>query len=96
MTGKQKRFLRALAHPLKPVVRIGKLGLSAETMQQIESQLLDHEPIKVKVLESSPEDHGQCVSRLEGEKGMEVIQSIGKTLVLYRRHPKKPVIQIPG
>ena len=56
MTGKQKRYLRSLAHSLKPVVQIGKQGLSRETLIQIEKQLDDHELIKVRVLEASPQD----------------------------------------
>ena len=56
MTGKQKRYLRSLAHSLKPVVQIGKQGLSWETLVQIEKQLDDHELIKVRVLEASPQD----------------------------------------
>ena len=54
MTGKQKRYLRALAHPLKPVVNLGKQGLSQETRREIEVQLLDHELIKLKVLDNCP------------------------------------------
>ena len=54
MTGRQKRHLRSLAHPLKPIVNLGKQGLSRETKREIESQLLDHELLKCKVLESCP------------------------------------------
>ena len=50
MTGKQKRYLRSLAHSLKPVVQIGKQGLSRDTLVQIEKQLDDHELIKVRVM----------------------------------------------
>ncbi|MCH2294321.1 MAG: YhbY family RNA-binding protein, partial [SAR324 cluster bacterium] len=60
MTGKQKRYLRSLAHSLKPVVQIGKQGLSRETLVQIEKQLDDHELIKGRVLEASPQDHREC------------------------------------
>lgn len=95
MTGKQKRYLRSLAHSLKPVVQIGKQGLSRETLIQIEKQLDDHELIKVRVLEASPQDHRECNQALEKNKSFEVVQLIGKTLVLYRPRPEKPTIQIP-
>jgi len=47
MTGKQKRYLRALAHPLKPLVSLGKHGLSPENKREIETLLLDYELIKL-------------------------------------------------
>ena len=95
LTGKQKRHLRALAHPLKPVVQIGKSGLNAGMQKQIERQLLDHELIKVRILESSPLDHRQYARELEVDDTLELVQVIGKTLVLFRPNPDKPTIQLP-
>ena len=95
MTGKQKRYLRSLAHSLKPVVQVGKQGLSSETLRQIEQQLEDHELIKVRVLDASSQDHRLCASELEKNESFEVVQLIGKTLVLYRPRPENPTIQIP-
>ena len=95
MTGKQKRYLRSLAHSLKPVVQVGKQGLSSKTLRQIEQQLEDHELIKVRVLNASPQDYRLCASELEKNESFEVVQLIGKTLVLYRPRPENPTIQIP-
>ena len=95
MTGKQKRYLRSLAHSLKPVVQVGKQGLSSETLRQIEQQLEDHELIKVRVLDASPQDQRLCASELEKNESFEVVQLIGKTLVLYRPRQENPTIQIP-
>ena len=53
MTGKQKKHLRTMAHTLKPVVNLGKHGLSRETKNEIDTQLLEHELIKLKVLDLS-------------------------------------------
>ena len=83
MTGKQKRYLRALAHPLKPLVNLGKQGLSPETRREIESQLLDHELIKCKVLDSCPLSKKECAEEISKQTEIEVIQVIGKTLVLF-------------
>ena len=95
MTGKQKRYLRSLAHSLKPVVQVGKQGLSPETFMQIEQQLEDHELIKVRVLDASPKDHRVCASELQNHESFGVVQLIGKTLVLYRPRSENPTIQIP-
>ena len=96
MTGKQKRYLRALAHPLKPVVNLGKQGLSRETRREIEVQLLEHELIKVRVLESCSLTKKECADELCRAKGLEVVQVIGKTLVLYCPNPDKPVVELPA
>ena len=96
MTGKQKRYLRALAHPLKPVVNLGKQGFSRETRREIEVQLLDHELIKLKVLDSCPFTKKECADELSRAKSLEVVQAIGKTLVLYCPHPDEPEIELPS
>ncbi|MBC8258313.1 MAG: ribosome assembly RNA-binding protein YhbY [SAR324 cluster bacterium] len=96
MTGKQKRYLRALAHPLKPLVNLGKQGLSSESRREIETQLLDHELIKLKILDSCPLSKKECANELSRVEGLEVVQVIGKTLVLYSPHPEEPEIKLPA
>ena len=54
MTGKQRRALRALAHSLKPLLQLGKHGLSDQFLEQLDTALLQHELIKLKVLENAP------------------------------------------
>ncbi|MED5241806.1 MAG: ribosome assembly RNA-binding protein YhbY [SAR324 cluster bacterium] len=93
MTGRQKRHLRALAHPLKPIVNLGKQGLSRETRREIESQLLDHELIKCKVLDSCPLSKKECAEEISTMKEIEVVQIIGKTLILFSPHPEDPKIK---
>ena len=96
MTGKQKRHLRALAHPLKPLVNLGKQGLSSETRREIESQLLDHELIKCKVLDSCPLSKKECAEEISKQTEIEVIQVIGKTLVLFSRLLEDSKIKFPS
>jgi RNA-binding protein len=95
MTGKQKRHLRALAHPLKPLVNLGKQGISPETRREIESQLLDHELIKCKVLDSCPLSKKECAEEISKQTEIEVIQLIGKTLVLFSPLPEDSKIKFP-
>ena len=96
MTGKQKRHLRALAHPLKPLVNVGKQGLSPETRLEIESQLLDHELIKCKVLDSCPLSKKECAEEISKLTEIEVVQVIGKTLVLFSPLPEDSKIKFPS
>ena len=96
MTGKQKRYLRSLAHSLKPVVQIGKQGLSRETLIQIEKQLDDHELIKVRVLEASPQDHRECNQALEKNESFEVVQLIGKLWFFIVQGRKNQPFRFPN
>lgn len=97
LTSKQRAHLRALAHHLKPIVHIGADGLTDATLTSILEAFNTRELMKVKVLESAPEkarDTGDAiVARLEG---VHLAQTIGRTVVLYRRHPDKPEIRLPG
>jgi RNA-binding protein len=96
LTSKQRAHLRALAHHLKPVAHIGAEGLSETALRGILEAFNTRELLKVKVLESAPEgarETGDAIAlRLES---VHVAQTIGRTVVLYRRHPDKPEIQLP-
>ena len=95
LTGKQTRFLRGKGHHLKPVVQIGKSGLGESLMAQIEECLLSHELIKVKILETCPDDRKVCASAIVQATGAVLAQNIGRTLLLYRPHPEEPVLNLP-
>ena len=83
MTGKQRRRLRALGHSLKPFINLGKQGLSKQVKTEIKAQLIDHELIKVKVLDTCPLTKKECAERLSDDKEIEIVQIIGKTILLF-------------
>jgi RNA-binding protein len=96
LTAKQKQHLRALAHPLKPLVQIGAKGIQDSLVQQINEQLVAHELIKVRFnTESSVEPADAVVADLVTRTRSQLVQSSGRILVLYRRHPEKPKIELP-
>jgi RNA-binding protein len=54
------------------------------------------ELLKVKVLDTAPlEQKAAATAVAQGLDGVQVVQVIGKTLVLYRPHPEEPEIQLP-
>ena len=95
LTGKQKRFLRGQGHHIKPVVKIGKQGMPAALLAQVEECLLAHELIKVKVLESCPVAKDDCAQEIAKATGARLAQAVGRTLLLYRPHPEAPMLQLP-
>jgi RNA-binding protein len=97
LTTKQRSLLRSLAHPLRPVLQLGKEGVSPGTVRTVESAFANRELIKIKVLDSAPEGARESAAHLaERVPGAHVVQVIGKTVVLYRAHPEKPIIPLPA
>jgi RNA-binding protein len=85
-----RKALRAAGHHLSPVVQVGKEGLTPAVTAALDEQLLAHELVKVKVGTESPEDRFEVAAGLAGLPGAQVAQVLGRTVLLYRKHPEKP------
>jgi RNA-binding protein len=85
-----RRRLRAAGHALSPVVQVGKLGTTNAVIDQLTQALRDHELIKVKIGTECPETRFEVAEVLAAHPGVKVVQILGRTLLLYQRHPKKP------
>ena len=97
LTSKQRAHLRSLAHHLKPMVQIGAGGLTDAARRGLLEAFNARELLKVKVLGSAPESARETADRIvAGMDRVQVAQTIGRTVVLYRRHPDKPEIRLPG
>lgn len=94
LTGKQVRHLRALGHKLKPVVMVGKHAVTAEVATACSDQLAASELIKVKILETCPDDRKEVAASLEQMTGASVVQILGRTLLLYLQGPER-IIPLP-
>ena len=82
MTGKQKGYLRSLAHNLKPLFQIGKEGINDNMLTDIRHYLNKHELLKISILQNCLMEKEEIVMALE-ECGFTVVQVIGKTIVVY-------------
>lgn len=96
LSGKAARHLRALGHGLDPVVQIGKEGVTDGVVAAARAALLRHELIKVKVLAEAPVDRREAAEDLAARAEAALAQVIGRTALLYKRHPKKPKIVLPA
>ena len=96
LTSAQRKFLRGLSHPLKPVVQIGKQGLTEATLRQADDALNDHELIKVQA-PVPREEKKELAERLATELEAEVAGHIGHVIILYREHPdpEERAIELP-
>jgi RNA-binding protein len=95
LTGKQRRFLRSLGHGLVPVVLLGKHGITDALVAATDEAITTHELIKVKRSADCPATRKEVAEALAAALKAEVIQQIGHVVLLYRKHPKKPVIELP-
>lgn len=95
LTGKQRRHLKGLAHHLSPVVQVGKDGLTPEVEAAVREALLTHELIKVKVLEGAPVERTEVGPALAAAVSAHEVGTIGRVVMLYKRHPNKPTIVLP-
>lgn len=95
LTGKQRRHLRGLGHKLEIVVHVGKGGLDDGLVAAVDQALSDHELVKIKVGESAGMDRHEAAEALATKTKSQVAQVLGYTVLLYRRHPQKPIIVLP-
>jgi RNA-binding protein len=89
-TGDLRRKLRAHGHPLRAIVRVGKSGVTPGLLAQVAQALLDHELIKVKIEAECPVDRFAVGDELAAQPGTQVVQIVGRTVLVYKRHPQKP------
>ena len=89
----QLKSLKNLAHHLKPVVTIGQNGITENVMHEIDIALNYHELVKIKLAAGEREDRQEMIQILCKQTKAEKVQSIGKTLTLFRRNLEKPKIQ---
>ncbi|GMG61561.1 ribosome assembly RNA-binding protein YhbY [Tetragenococcus halophilus] len=84
LRGKQKSFLKSQAHHLQPIFQIGKGGLNDQLIVQIGEALEKRELIKVSLLQNTDEEASEVASILEEKLDCQVVQIIGRVLVIFK------------
>ena len=95
LSARQLRHLRGLAHPLKPVVRLGNAGLTEAVVRETARALISHELIKVKGPAGERAARDALFGALAARTASALVYRIGNVAVLYRPHPQLPRILIP-
>lgn len=89
LSKKQIQFLKKEAHHLKPIFQVGKNGMNADLIRQIGEAIDKRELIKVTLLQNTLEDTSSVKEQLLEQLLVEVVQTIGHTLVLYKMSSKE-------
>ena len=92
ITGKQRSYLRKLGQIIDPTVYIGKSGLSENIKTELENNFEARELVKVSVLKTCENDMNEIAVELCANTGAELVQRIGKTLVLFKRSKENKII----
>lgn len=95
MTSKQRAYLMSLASNLQPIFQIGKASLTPEITEAISESFNKKELIKIAVLKNCFDDPKEIAQILAERTHSQVVQVIGKKIVLYKPDKDKPKIELP-
>lgn len=94
-SGKLRKSLRGNGHALSAIVQIGKSGVTPGLVKQLGQALADHELVKVKVAVDDPADRFAAAEQLASLGGVNIVQIVGNTILVYKRDPHVPRYEGP-
>jgi RNA-binding protein len=95
-TGELRRKLRAHGHAFNPLVHVGKAGVTPGVLAQLAQALFDHELVKVRVATECPVDRFEVADAFAAQPGTQVVQLVGRVVLVYKRHPEQPRFEGKG
>lgn len=96
LTPRQRAHLRSLAHHLKPILHVGTDGVTAAVVDSVREAFNTRELLKVKTHDTAPTDvESAAAAIVEQIDGAAIVQTVGRTMVLYRPFPDVPEIRLP-
>ena len=95
MTSKQRAYLKSLAAVLEPTFQLGKSSLTPEFTNAILENFNTHELVKINVLKNCMDDPKTIAITLSERTNSELVQVIGRKIVLYKQNKDEPKIVLP-
>lgn len=95
MTSKQRAYLKGLAMNINPIFQVGKSSLTPELTTAIGEAFNNKELIKIAVLKNCFDDPNEIAEMIAQRTRSQVVQVIGKKIVLYKPDKKNPKIELP-
>jgi RNA-binding protein len=92
----QRRYLRGLAHQLKPVIMVGNKGVTESLLKEFDSALARHELVKVKLSSEDRDERKSQIAAMADSGQAEVVQSVGRVALYFRRNIEEPVLALPS
>lgn len=95
MTSKQRAHLKSLASVIDPILQIGKSSLTPEYIEAVREAFNTRELIKINVLKNCLDDPKEMAQIIADRTSSQVVQVIGRKIVLYKPDKDKPKIMLP-
>lgn len=95
LTSKQRAYLRGIAAKEDTILQVGKGGIGENLITQVNDALKAREIVKLKVLETAMLSPQEAAAQLAEATKSDVVQTIGNKLVLFKRNPQEPKIELP-
>ncbi|HOO79259.1 MAG TPA: YhbY family RNA-binding protein, partial [Lachnospiraceae bacterium] len=92
MNSKQRAYLKGLASNLSPLFQIGKSNLTPEITDAVAETFNTHELVKISVLKGAEDDPKGMAAMLAERTGSQLVQVIGRKIVLYKPDKNDPKI----
>ncbi|MCM1272519.1 MAG: ribosome assembly RNA-binding protein YhbY [Clostridium sp.] len=89
MTSKERAHLKGLAMNMDAIINVGKSGVTPELTEAVDEALEKRELIKISVLKNCIDDPREIACSLAERTRSQVVQVIGKKIVLYRLNKNK-------
>lgn len=89
LSGKQLRYLRGLGHHLKPLLQLGREGITDNVVNAANAVLAAHELIKVKIGNGCLLERREAADALAARTGSEIVQILGKTFLIFKENPDR-------
>ncbi len=96
LNGKQRTYLKGLAHNINPITQIGKEGITEAFINQLNDALEAREIVKVSIQKNSFLDTKEAANEVAKLTGGEFVQAIGRKFVIYKKSKENPKIELPS
>ena len=94
LNSRQRAQLRGMANDYETILQVGKMGISENTVKQVDDALEARELIKMSVLETSPLSSREAADELAKAVKADVVQVIGRKFILYRQSKDNKTIKL--
>lgn len=95
LTSKQRAYLKSLANSLDPIFQMGKASLTPEFTESVRDAFNTRELLKIAVLKNCADDPREIAQTVAERTRSQVVQVIGKKIILYKPDKKNPKIVLP-
>ncbi len=95
LNSKQRAYLMSMASKEHAIFQVGKASLTPELISSVDAALEKRELVKISVLKNCFDDPREIAETMAERTRSQVVQVIGKKIILFRVSKKKPVIELP-